>query len=168
MHNFDPEMRFSEVEELVHIHWLTAYANLPDVPADVLKRLYPNVSEFGVNGDATADFLENVLTKPGVRAALFAAFSQLPLSEILENFKMEWRLAPADADIGSTPYTILDSAIRHAMVYYEPLPKDEHIMVVYLAHALAAPGILPENGDDKWLHALTVARAVTRIVESAQ
>lgn len=164
MHNFRPGMKFSEIEELIHAQWLDTYTNSAGVPTDVLKELYPNIDEFGTNGDAAVEFLHTVFTDSITKAKIV---SSLQNSAVLENFKMEWRLAPNDVEVGAIPYSIADSAIRDALSRYQ-MNREHRAVIVYVARAFVAPGILPEHGAEDWPRAVKLTTTVTDIIRKSQ
>lgn len=164
MRNFRPGMKFSEIEELVHAQWLEAYTNSASIPTDVLKDLYPNVAKFGTNGDAAAEFLKTILTDSITKVKII---SSLQDSDVLEKFKMEWRLAPSDIQVGAIPYSVVDSAIRETLSRYQ-MNKDHRVIVVYVARAFVAPGILPEHGSEDWPRAVKLTTTVTDIIRRNQ
>lgn len=164
MRNFRPGMKFSEIEELIHAQWLETYTNSAGIPTDVLKELYPNIAEFGTNGEATVEFLQTVFTDSITKAKIV---SSLQNSAVLENFKMEWRLAPNDVQVGAIPYSIADSAIREVLRRYQ-MNKEHRAIIVYVARAFVAPGILPEHGAEHWPRAVKLTTKVTDIIRRNQ
>ena len=156
---------FLEKEEAVRLLWVKKYAPQEDLPSELLKSLYPNVYEFGLNGDEVHDFLATVIRRPGFLTFLSRTFEKPSMKETLKSARMEWMLALPDPIFGSLPYSAVESSLRHARELPER-DKPKQAILMYVGKAIAGPGVVACSAESRWVNSLKVASMVKKFSEN--